>query len=99
MSKDPTHLLICRRADDVRRPNSIMGYQCSICNRDVQVSPDGLPKIATGAVILCNPCGFEVWRMLEERNSVEGVTLLPNAQEELENMIAAGANDPTKTYH
>ena len=82
---DRPHVVILRRARDPLLQDYRLGYNCSVCQEPLQVSPAGVQAIAGGAVIVCNTCGFELAQrfLQEDPNHELEVRQSPGALEQL----------------
>jgi transcription elongation factor Elf1 len=77
-------VVICRSAaEPLTRAATMRGYRCKICTKALQVSPNGVAQIARGGTPLCNRCGFEYAKAVEERGQLGGIVLSPDATDYL----------------
>jgi hypothetical protein len=93
MSEDkPKGFVICRRGSDPLKPGYVRGlYECSICKKPLQVSPtaiDSMKKL--NLLTLCNPCGFEMIRKLDDAGQELETIYTPNFLKSFASFVEKG---------
>jgi hypothetical protein len=85
MSKEFQRVIICRPVKDGMRPGSQTGYECSICQEALQVSPGGLGTLRQypGSELLCNECGLLYVHLAESADGIERTEMSPEAESQL----------------
>jgi transposase-like protein len=78
-------LVVCRSAvpPEPIHPRARLGYQCKACGKPLQVTLTGVAQIERGGTPLCNACGGELVRLMENRNREATLVLNPAAMEYL----------------
>jgi hypothetical protein len=60
LEKRQDRVVVCCSAEETLKPGYAIGHRCHVCDHELQVSPFGLPRVASGGLPVCNPCGFEI---------------------------------------
>ena len=60
MSEEESRVMICRSVKDGLKPRARTGYECSICQEALQLTPDGFAMLQShpASTLFCNECGF-----------------------------------------
>jgi ribosomal protein S27E len=84
----PSLLIICRQGSDFLLPDFKRGAKCTICGKELQVSPGGQMAIAGGARPFCNPCGLTLVKKIEASGLPHDWLINPACAKRIDEILA-----------